>query len=231
MSSDRGTRKPVPSSPPTVDGAARPLRVGLTGNIGSGKSTVARLLAERGAVVIDADALARQATSDPGVLAEVAAALGPDLVVGGVLDRSATATRVFDDPAAREVLNGIVHPWVARRRLELEAAAALRHPQPAVVVHDVPLLYEVGLDADVDVVVVVYAPFDVRAARLAKRSGLSREDAAARDAAQLPLDDKVALADFVIDNGGGEADLETQVAHLWEELLARSPVGAPPRDA
>lgn len=207
------------------------MSVGLTGNIGSGKSTVARLLAERGAVVIDADALARQATSDPGVLKEVAAALGHDLVVAGVLDRAATAARVFNDPEARELLNGIVHPWVARRRLELEAAAGSRRPPPAVVVHDVPLLYEVGLDADVDVVVVVYAPFDVRAARLAQRSGLSREDAAARDAAQMPLDDKVALADFVIDNGGAEVNLETQVAHLWDELVARSPVGAPPGDA
>ncbi len=207
------------------------MSVGLTGNIGSGKSTVARLLAERGAVVIDADALARQATSDPGVLKEVAAALGPDLVVAGVLDRAATAARVFNEPEARELLNGIVHPWVACRRLELEAAAGSRRPPPAVVVHDVPLLYEVGLDADVDVVVVVYAPFDVRAARLARRSGLSREDAAARDAAQMPLDDKVALADFVIDNGGAEANLETQVAHLWDELVARSPVGAPPGDA
>ena len=102
----------------------RPLVVGLTGSIGAGKSSVARLLQAHGALVIDADALARQATDDPEVLASIARELGPGLVVYGRLDRQATARRVFDDPAARAALNGIVHPWVGRRRLELQAAAA-----------------------------------------------------------------------------------------------------------
>lgn len=216
------------SPPPTLDGLGRPLRVGLTGNIGSGKSTVARLLAARGAVVIDADALAREATADAAVLAEIAAALGAGLVKDGRLDRAATAALVFADPAARRALDSIVHPWVARRRLELEAAAASRRPMPRVVVHDVPLLYEVGLDRAVDVVVVVYAPFEVRARRLARRSGLDREQALARDRAQLPLEEKAARADHVIDNGGDLASLEEQVARLWEELITAPPAGAPP---
>lgn len=189
---------------------------------------MARLLAARGAVVIDADALAREATAAGEVLAAVARALGPELVKGGALDRSATAAKVFADPAARATLNAIVHPWVARRRAALEAAAAARRPMPPVVVHDVPLLFEVGLDATMDVVVVVYAPFDVRAERLARRSGLGREEALARDRAQLPLEEKAARADRVIDNAGDLAALEEQVARLWGELLAAPPTGAPP---
>jgi dephospho-CoA kinase len=204
------------------------LRVGLTGNIGSGKSSVARLLAARGAVVIDADALARQATDDPAVLERIRQQLGSELVVAGALDRAATARRVFEDPAARALLDGIVHPWVAERRRRLDAEAAAASPMPRVVVHDVPLLFEVGLDADVDVVVVVYAPLEARLARLARRSGMSRADALARDAAQLPLDEKARRADYVVDNSGTPEALKQEVTHLWEELYARSPVGAPP---
>ncbi len=204
------------------------MRVGLTGNIGSGKSSVARLLGAHGAVVIDADALARQATDDPGVLARIEESLGPGLVASGILDRAATARRVFHDPEALAVLNGIVHPWVAQRRLKLETEAANASPMPRVVVHDVPLLYEVGLDAEVDAVVVVYAPLEARLARLAERSGMGREEALARDGAQLPLEEKARRADYVVDNSGTFEELEKQVAHLWEELYARSPVGAPP---
>ncbi|MBX3141103.1 MAG: dephospho-CoA kinase [Trueperaceae bacterium] len=228
MSSRTGPATTTPSSESTVDprgagGRGRPLRVGLTGNIGTGKSSVARLLARYGAVVIDADALARQATEDPAVLARVAAELGEDLVRDGRLDRAATAARVFGDERARAVLNGLVHPWVAARRTELEAESAAREPTPRVVVHDVPLLYEVGLDRDVDAVVVVTAPLASRVARLAARSGMGEDEVLARDAAQLPLAEKVARADYVVDNSGSEADLKERVARLWEELLARSP--------
>ncbi len=183
---------------------------------------MARLLARHGAAVIDADALARLATEDPGVLASVAAELGEDLVRDGRLDRAATAARVFGDARARATLNALVHPWVAARRAELEAELVAGEPPPPVVVHDVPLLYEVGLDRDVDAVVVVTAPLAARVARLATRSGLGEEEVLARDAAQLPLAEKVARADFVIDNSGSEDELTDKVARLWEELLARS---------
>lgn len=182
---------------------------------------MARLLAARGAYVIDADELARQATADPGVLRRIEAELGPGLVSDGELDRAAVAARVFADPAARSALNAIVHPWVGRRREELQAAALEQDPPPPVIVHDVPLLFEVGLQAGVDVTVVVTAPLHVRAERVRRRSGLSAADVRARDAAQMPEAEKAARAHYVIDNAGDEAALEREVARLWPELLAR----------
>lgn len=199
---------------------ARPLRLGLTGNIGSGKSSVARLLASHGALVIDADELAREATNDPAVVEAIAARLGSELVVDGQLDRPTTAARVFSDPAALAELNAVVHPWVGERREQLEHEALRSENPPTVIVHDVPLLYETGLEQDVDEVVVVTAPLEARVARVVARSGLSAAEVRARDAAQLPLDAKAACADYVIDNGGDEAALQEQVARLWAELLA-----------
>ncbi|ADI15668.1 dephospho-CoA kinase [Truepera radiovictrix] len=199
---------------------SKPRSVGLTGNIGSGKSAVARLLQARGAAVIDADALARDATRDPAVLARIAAAFGPDLVVDGALDRAALAARVFRDPAARSVLNGLVHPWVQRER-ERRVAALLAQPEPPrVIVHDIPLLFEVGLEGAFDTVVVVDAPLELRVRRVAARSGLSEEEVRARDAAQLPLAEKVRRADVVIDNSGDRGALERQVEALWQVLVA-----------
>ncbi len=197
-----------------------PLQVGLTGNIGSGKSSVARLFAERGAAVIDADALAREATQDPGVLREIAAIFGDETVVDGALDRAALAARVFGNPDARADLNAIIHPWVGRERAARTAAIAARASPPAVVIHDVPLLFEVGLDAELDKVVVVDAPLKLRVARVVVRSGLTADEVRARDAAQLPLAEKVRRADFVIDNSGGLDDLETQVETLWRALTS-----------
>lgn len=199
------------------------LRVGLTGNIGSGKSSVARLLEARGALVIDADVLARQATADPEVVERIAAELGPQLVVSGAggaptLDRAKTAGLVFSDEAALSKLNAIVHPWVRRRREELEVAALRAELPPAVIVHDVPLLYETGMENEFDLVVVVDAPLEERIRRVRARSGLSAEEVIRRDAAQLPLADKVARADLVVDNAGGPAALEREVARLWELL-------------
>lgn len=198
----------------------RPLRLGLTGNIGSGKSTAARFLAAHGAAVIDADRLAREATEDPAVLVRIETTLGPGLVRDGRLDREATARRVFADEEARAALNAIVHPWVAARRDELERVLLEGPAPPEVIVHDVPLLYEAGLEDAFDAVVVVTAPLATRLARVAARSGLAEAEARARDAAQWPLARKAARADHVLDNGGDEAALAAQVAALWERLRA-----------
>jgi dephospho-CoA kinase len=194
-------------------------QIGLTGNIGSGKSTVARHLAELGAAVIDADVLARAATDDPQVLAAIAAELGAELVVDGRLDRAATAARVFGDDGALERLNAIVHPWVGREREARVAALLAADDPPPLIVHDVPLLYEVGLDGAFDAVVVVDAPLEVRVARVVARSGLSPDEVRARDAAQMPLAEKVARADHVLDNGGGVASLSERVRALWPGLI------------
>lgn len=197
-----------------------PLQVGLTGNIGSGKSSVARLFAERGAALIDADALAREATQDPAVLQEITAVFGDEVLEDGALDRAALAARVFGNPEARADLNAIIHPWVGRERAARTAAFAARVSPPAVVIHDVPLLFEVGLDAELDRVVVVDAPLELRVARVVARSGLAVDDVRSRDAAQLPLAEKVRRADFVVDNSGSLGDLETQVETVWQALTS-----------
>lgn len=194
------------------------LRVGLTGSIGAGKSSVARALGERGALVLDADAIAREATDDPEVLRRITEALGPGLVAGGKLDRPALAARVFADAGSRSVLNAIVHPWVGRRRAELVAEAEAREDPPRVVVEDVPLLFEVGLDRQMDVTVAVVAPLELRVARLLTRSGLTRQEVMAREVAQMPQDDKAARADHVIVNDGTVEELGCKVDRLWAEL-------------
>ncbi len=202
-----------------------PRLVGLTGNIGSGKSTVARMLVARGAALVDADALARAATEDAEVLRAIEAALGDGLVIDGSLDRRALASRVFGDAAALSALNAIVHPWVrsasAQRVAELQA---LRSPPPVILL-DIPLLYENGLDRGLDAVIVVDAPLELRSERVQRRSGLEAADVRARDAAQMPLAEKRRRADFVLSNAGTEAELESQIATLWPKLrsLAASP--------
>ncbi len=197
----------------------RPLRIGLTGNIGSGKSTVARLLVQKGAALIDADALARAATDDPGVLSAIAQSLGADLIKDGRLDRAATARRVFNNPQARKTLNGIVHPWVrlktAERLRELEQSPK----PPPLILLDIPLLYENGLEQGLDAVIVVNAPLDTRIKRVSKRSGLDKEEIKARNEAQMPLAEKLAKADYVVDNAGDFSALKKQLDALWCELL------------
>lgn len=197
---------------------SKPKRIGLTGNIGSGKSTVAQLLVKKGAALIDADTLARAATEDSDVLAEIAEHLGQELVENGKLDRTKTAAKVFADPKARETLNGIIHPWV--RRQSAERVRELEHSPtpPPVILLDIPLLYENELDKDLDAVIVVDADLATRSQRVMKRSGLSQGEVQARDAAQMPLDEKVKRADYVLDNGGGLAQLEEQVDRLWQIL-------------
>jgi dephospho-CoA kinase len=194
------------------------LKVGLTGGIGSGKSEVARLLAERGAVVIDADALAREvvAPGTPG-LAAVAEAFGDHLVgADGGLDREALGKIVFADPDARRRLEAILHPLIRAETARRFSAL----PRAAVGVHDIPLLAELGMAADYDVVVVVEAPPAVRLDRLARR-GLPRESAEARMANQAGDEQRRAVADILIDNGGSLDDLRTRVDAAWADLLAR----------
>lgn len=196
------------------------ITVGLTGNIGSGKSTVARLLKQLGAEVIDADALARQATSEAAVLKQIETAFGSAVIKDGQLDRPAMAQLVFGDPAKRQTLNSIVHPWVRSEAARL--AASYRAAGATVLVQDIPLLFESGLQADFDRVVVVTAPFDVRVQRVVQRSGLAADEVRRRDAAQLPLEEKAARADFTVDNSGSEEDLLEQVKQLWAELHKQS---------
>ena len=192
------------------------LRIGLTGGIGSGKSTVSGLLAARGAVVIDADRIAREVV-EPGTsgLADVVRAFGPGVLgEDGALDRPALAAIVFADPQARKTLDGIVHPLVRARATELAAAA----PADAVVVHDVPLLLETGQAASYDLVLVVEADPATRVARLVQR-GLAADDARARMAAQATDVQRREVADVVLDNSGTEEELAAQVDRFWVERV------------
>lgn len=203
------------------------LQIGLTGNIGSGKSTVARLLEARGAAAIDADRLSQLATEDPEILACIAEEIGPELLVGGRLDRARTAERVFADEVALRALNAIVHPWVWRARAERVAALQVQPDPPGVVIHDIPLLFETGLEEEFDGVVVVDAPLESRIVRVMARGDLSPDEIRLRDAAQLPLAHKVERADYVVTNDHDLEALASEVDRLWNRLLQRA-VGADP---
>ena len=197
------------------------LRVGLTGGIGSGKSTAARRLVERGAVLVDADVVAREVVA-PGSagLAEVVAAFGREVLgPDGALDRPALAALVFGDPAARATLNGIVHPRVRERTEEIVAAVREQRPD-AVVVQDIPLLVETRSPADFDLVVVVHADADVRVERLVRERGMPAADARARIAAQADDTARRAAADVWLDNGGAPAALDAAVDALWRDRLS-----------
>jgi dephospho-CoA kinase len=193
------------------------MKIALTGGIGSGKSTVARLLEARGAVVVDADAIAR-AIVEPGepALAEIREAFGPDVIdSSGRLDRSALAGIVFADADSLARLNAITHPRVAARSAELLAAA----PNGALLVYDMPLLVEQGPEALLgwDAIVVVDASDGVRLERLRAR-GMGADDARRRMDAQASREDRLAVATVILDNSGDVAALEEQVGHLWEDL-------------
>ena len=194
-------------------------RIGLTGGIAAGKSVAARRFDELGAVVVDADVLAREAVA-PGTagLSEVVAAFGPAVVdESGALDRAALARIVFSDPEARARLDAIVHPVVRRLAAEREAAAAALDAG-AVVVQDIPLLVETGQADDFHVVVVVHAPAVLRVERLVRLRGMARADAEARVAAQARDEDRLAVADVVLDGSGTDVDLRAQVDELWARL-------------
>lgn len=197
-----------------------PPHIGLTGNIGSGKSTVAKLLVDKGAALIDSDALAREATNDPAVLQEIADALGSDLIQNGGLDRAKTADRVFGDDEALAKLNSIIHPWVREQGEKRASALAESATPPPIILFDIPLLYENGLETTLDAVIVVDAPLESRIARVQQRSGLSAAQVRARDAAQLDLREKVRRADFVIGNDADLHALEAQVDDLWHALMS-----------
>lgn len=191
-------------------------RVGLTGGIGSGKSTVSGMLAELGAVVIDADVVAREvvARGTPGLAAVVAEFGSEVLTPAGDLDRPALGAVVFADDAARKRLEAIVHPLVHERVAAIEADAA----PDAVVVHDIPLLTETGRAGSFDAVLVVDVPTEVQVERLVRDRGMTEADARARIAAQATREDRLAIATHVIDNTGSLDDLRTRVEQVWTEL-------------
>ena len=199
-----------------TDRVVRVLRVGLTGGIGAGKSEVSKRLAALGAVLIDADVLAREVVA-PGTdgLAEVIAEFGAEvLAADGSLDRPKLGARVFGDDPARARLEAIIHPRVRARAAEIETAAG----PDAVVVHDIPLLVETGQADRFDAVVVVDVPPDVQLARLTGVRGMTADEAEARIRSQATREQRLAVADHVVDNTGGLADLDARVRELWDRL-------------
>ncbi|MFF3966834.1 dephospho-CoA kinase [Streptomyces griseorubiginosus] len=198
------------------------LKVGLTGGIGAGKSEVSKLLVEHGAVLIDADRIAREvvAPGTPG-LAAVVEAFGEEVLAeDGGLDRPKLGSIVFADPDRLAVLNSIVHPLVGTRSRELESAAA----EDAVVVHDVPLLAENSLAPLYDLVVVVDASPRTQLDRLVRLRGMTEQDARARMAAQATREKRLEIADIVIDNDVPLDDLRQRVQDVWGDLVRRARV-------
>jgi len=197
------------------------LLVGLTGGIGSGKSTVSRMLVERGAVVVDADDLARRAVEpgSPG-LAKVVEAFGPEVrAADGSLDREAVAAKVFADPEKRKLLESITHPEVFR--LYHDEIGRYRDTD-RIVIFDAPLIVETGSQDGFELLIVVSASEDAQVRRLMADRGMTEQAARDRIASQLPLEEKVEVADVVIDNDGAVEDLEPQVDALWAELQRRA---------
>ncbi|KAB2807509.1 dephospho-CoA kinase [Pimelobacter simplex] len=194
------------------------MRVGLTGGIASGKSTVSSILSELGAVVIDADLIAREvvAKGTPG-LAAVVEAFGPEMLTpDGELDRPKMGALVFADEARRRVLESIVHPLVFERYAELEAAA----PADGIVVHDIPLLVESGRAGEFDAVIVVDVPEEVQVERMVRDRGWTESDARARIAAQATREQRRAVATYLIENTGTREDLRQRVTEVFDVLTA-----------
>jgi dephospho-CoA kinase len=196
------------------------MRVGLTGGIASGKSTVSSILRELGAVVIDADQLAREvvAKGTPG-LAAVVEAFGPDvLTADGELDRPRMGGLVFNDETLRRTLEAIVHPLVFERYAELEASA----PTDGIVVHDIPLLVESGRAGEFDAVIVVDAPEELQVERMVRDRGWTEEDGRARIAAQATRDQRRQVATYLIENTGTREDLRARVHEVYDELVQQA---------
>jgi dephospho-CoA kinase len=192
------------------------MRVGLTGGVASGKSTVSRMLADLGAVVIDADLLAREVVGrGTDGLDEVVAVFGSQVLTpAGDLDRAALGARVFADEAKRRDLEAIIHPRVRARAAEIEASA----PEGSLVVHDIPLLAETGQGAAFDAVVVVDAPHELQVERMVRERGWTPAEANARIAAQASREDRRAIATYVIENTGSIDELRRQVADVFARL-------------
>lgn len=195
--------------------------IGVTGGFGTGKSTVARMFKELGAVVLDADALSREAT-EPKRLAwrRIVKLYGPRVLnEDQTIDRRALAELVFSDEPARRRLEAMIHPQVIRR-IKQQLHQLRRQRSVRAVVLDVPLLFEVGAEGLADAVVVVTAQAEVRARRLRKQAGWTQEAITRRDGAQWELSAKVALADYVVDNANGLEQTRTQVRRIWSQLVA-----------
>ena len=192
------------------------LRVGLSGGIGSGKSTVSARLTELGAHVVDADRVAREVV-EPGTpaLAAIRDRFGADVITDGALDRPALGELVFSDEGARRDLEGIIHPRVRERAAKLAAAA----PQGSPVVQDIPLLVETGQAGDFDLVLVVQAPREQRVQRMVDDRGMTPEEAASRIGAQASDAERAAVADVLLDNSGTVEELLAQVDRAWRERV------------
>jgi len=192
------------------------MRVGLTGGIASGKSTVSEILAELGAVIIDGDKLAREVV-EPGTpgLAQVVEAFGPEILLqDGAMDRAKVGQIVFNDEAKRKLLEGIVHPLVFERYAALEASA----PQDGIVIHDIPLLAESGRADTFDAVIVVETPAEVQVERMLRDRGWTRADAESRIAAQATPEQRRAIATYLIENTGTREELRARVEAVYAEL-------------
>jgi dephospho-CoA kinase len=195
-----------------------PMRVGLTGGIASGKSTVSEILAELGAVIIDGDKLAREVV-EPGTpgLAQVVEAFGPEILLpDGGMDRAQVGRIVFNDEAKRKLLEGIVHPLIFERYAALEASA----PEDGIVIHDIPLLAESGRADTFDAVIVVETPAEVQVERMLRDRGWSRADAESRIAAQATPEQRRAIATYLIENTGTRDELRARVEAVYAELVA-----------
>lgn len=194
------------------------MNIGLTGGIACGKSTVAAMLVRRGALLVDADRVAREVV-EPGtpVLAQVIERFGADLLLpDGSLDRKKLGERVFGNPKALKDLEGLLHPAIRATMSERVRTYESLHPDKLVVV-DIPLLYESGLQSHYDQVMLVYVPREIQLERLMKRDGLTKEQAEKRLQAQMSIEEKKKLADIVIDNSGTIENTERQIQAFWEE--------------
>jgi dephospho-CoA kinase len=199
-----------------------PLRIGLTGGIASGKSLVAAMLRDLGAGIVDADVVAREVLAPGGpAYADVVAAFGPGIVLaGGGIDRKALAALIFGDPAARQRLNAFTHPHI-RRRMDEETARLATSDRYEIIALDIPLLFETRGAGDLDGVMVVYTDDAIRLKRLMARDGVTEDEARRRMAVQMPLAEKAARADWLIDNSGTPEDTRRQVERAWLALRDR----------
>lgn len=199
------------------------MRIGLTGGIATGKSTVSRMLQQRGAAIVDADQVAREVVEPhtPG-WRRVRERFGEQILrPDGSLDRRALREVVFREPRARRDLNDILHPLIRRRMLE-KAERLERERSGGIIVFDIPLLYESKLTHWVQKVVVVYVPESVQIRRLMNREGIGEEEALRMIRAQIPIEEKKRMADFLIDNSGSREETERQVDHLWRCLTSEN---------